>query len=115
MQPHFKPLCAEKCNRRSFFSKSVCSSLGVTLFPGLLITTLTSCVKNKKMDEEIHKQLDDLVDEYFPVFGTCSQTSFYALNKAFDLKAEEFVKASHPRFTEIKSKKVCFEQGSSIL
>jgi C_GCAxxG_C_C family probable redox protein len=47
----------------------------------------------KKSKEEIHKQLDELVDKYADIFGTCSQTSFYALNETFNLKADKIVKA----------------------
>ena len=93
MQHYFKPSCADKCDRRSFINKSVCSSLGITLYTSLFISILTSCSSSKKSKEEIYKQLDELVDKYLPVFGTCSQTSFYALNETFNLKADKFVKA----------------------
>ena len=93
MQHHLKPSCADKCNRRSFINKSVCSSLGITLYTSLFISTLTSCSSSKKSKEEIYKQLNELVDKYLPVFGTCSETSFYALNETFNLKADKFVKA----------------------
>ncbi len=93
MQHYLKPLCANKCDRRSFINKSVCSSLGITLYASLFISTLTSCSSSKKSKEEIYNQLDELVDKYLPVFGTCSQTSFYSLNEAFNLKADKIVKA----------------------
>ena len=88
-----KPSGADKYDRRSFIIKGFCSSLGITLSTGLLISSHISCSGNKKSKAEIHKQLDELVDKYFPVFGTCSQTSFQALNKTFNLKADKFVKA----------------------
>lgn len=88
-----KPTGADKYNRRSFIFKSVYSSLGITLSAGLFTSNLTSCSNTKSSKDEIHKQLDELVDKYFPVFGTCSQTSFQALNETFNLKADEFVKA----------------------
>ena len=93
MQHHLKPSCTDKCNRRSFIMKSVYSTLGISMYTSLYIPAFTSCTSKKKSKEEIFKQLDDLVDKYFPVFGTCSQTSFYALNETFNLKADKFVKA----------------------
>ena len=57
--------------------KSVCSSLAITSYTSLFISSLTSCSGSKKSKEEIHKQLDELVDKYMPILGTCSQTSFY--------------------------------------
>ena len=97
-QHHPKPSDADKCDRRSFIIKSFCSSLGITLSTGLLISSYTSCSGSKKSKEEIHEQLDELVDKYFPVYGTCSQTSFHTLNVAFKLKADKIVKglASFP-------------------
>lgn len=87
------PSCADKCSRRSFIAKSIYTSFGIGLNTGLLIAASPPYSPEMKSDEEIFKTLDELVDKYFPVFGTCSQTSFYALNTAFNLKAEEFVKA----------------------
>jgi len=60
-------------------------------FPGITPDLLAS--KGDKSKEEILKELDELVDKYLPRFETCSQTSFYALNKVFELNAEEFVKS----------------------
>ena len=88
-----KPLCSDTCTRRSFITKGACSSIGITLFSGSFISAFSSTLKIKKTKEEIHQQLDKLVDEYMPVLGTCSQTSFYALNETFNLKADKFVKS----------------------
>jgi C_GCAxxG_C_C family probable redox protein len=93
MQHHLKPSCTKKCNRRSFIVKSIYTSLGIGLNTSLLIAASPPCSPGKKQDEEIFKVLDELVDKYFPIFGTCSQTSFYALNETFNLKADKFVKA----------------------
>ena len=90
---NLSPSCTNKCNRRSFIAKSIYTSLGIGLNTGLLIAASPTCSTGGKLDEEIFKVIDELVDKYFPVFGTCSQTSFYVLNNAFNLKAEEFVKA----------------------
>jgi len=87
-----------KSNRRSFVIKSTVSSLGISLFSSTFISAFTAIVNGEKSKEEIHKQLDELVDEYMPQLGACSQTSFYALNKVFKLKADKIVKglASFP-------------------
>ena len=90
---NFKPNCTNKCNRRSFIAKSICTSFGVALSSRLLLAKSPYYVFGKKQDEEIFKDLDELIDKYLPVFGSCSQTSFYALNIVFDLNAEEFVKS----------------------
>ena len=94
IQHHFKPSCTKKYNRRSFVVKSIYTSLGIGLNSSLLIAASPPCSSGKKQDEEIFKVLDELVDK--SIFGTCSQTSFYALNEAFNLKADKFIKALAP-------------------
>ena len=94
MQHHLKQSCTKKCNRRSFIVKSIYTSLGIGLNSSLLIAASPQCSSGKKQDEEIFKVLDELVDK--SIFGTCSQTSFYALNEAFNLKADKFIKALAP-------------------
>ena len=96
IQHHFKLSCTKKCSRRSFIVKSIYTSLGIGLNSSLLVAASKPCSSGKKQDEEIFKVLDELVDKYLPILGTCSQTSFYALNEAFDLRAEKFVKALAP-------------------
>jgi C_GCAxxG_C_C family probable redox protein len=89
----FKPVCGGKCNRRTFIKKSVFTSLSITVSSNLLLAVSPRSIYIEKQGNEIFKELDELVDKYFPRFGTCSQTSFYALNKVFDLNADEFVKS----------------------
>jgi hypothetical protein len=97
-QSYLKPSFHRECNRRSFLIKSTCSSLGISLFSSSFISAFATTVNSEKSKEEIHKQLDELVDEFMPQFGTCSQTSFHALNVTFKLKADKIVKglASFP-------------------
>ena len=97
-QNHFNQSCSNKCDRRSFFIRSATSSLGIALSSSSFISAFAICLNSDKSKEEIHKQLDELVNEYFPQFGTCSQTSFHTLNVAFKLKADKIVKglASFP-------------------
>ena len=74
--------------RRNFFHKSLLLTSGIAFFPGLVFASKTKASAFSKSKEEIFNQLDELVDKYFPIFRTCSQTSFYALNEVFDLKSE---------------------------
>lgn len=90
---HLKQACNNRCNRRSFIAKSICTSLGIGMSSGLLIAAAKSSKIGEKPQEDLLNRLDELVDKYFPILGTCSQTSFYALNKVFNLDADEFVKA----------------------
>jgi C_GCAxxG_C_C family probable redox protein len=78
-----------KSSRRKFICSASALALGSAAF-GLNIPPETI---KKRSKEEVYKQLDELVDRYLPVFGACSQTSFYALNKTFNLKADIIVKA----------------------
>ena len=93
IQNCFKPICDGKCTRRSFIAKSICASIGVTFSSNLLLAESSRSIYVEKQENEVFKELDELVDKYFQKFGTCSQTSFYALNKVFNLNADEFVKS----------------------
>ena len=82
-------MTTKKTSRRKFIFSASALAIGSAAF-GLNIPSET---KKKRSKEEVYKQLDELVDKYLPVFGACSQTSFYALNKTFNLKADIIVKA----------------------
>jgi len=82
-------MAIKKTSRRKFICSASLIAMGSAAF-GLDIP-LSSI--RKKSKEEIHKQLDELVDKYLPVYKTCSQTSFNALNDTFNLKADKVVKA----------------------
>jgi C_GCAxxG_C_C family probable redox protein len=92
-QNRFKPVCDGQCTRRSFILKSICTSIGVAFSTNLLLAGSSKYLNGRKQEDETTTELDELVDKYFPIFGTCSQTSFYALNKVFTINAEEFVKS----------------------
>ena len=79
----------KKTSRRRFLLSASALTLESAVF-GLNFPAETI---KKKSKEEIYRQLDELVDKYLPVFGTCSQTSFYALNEVFGLKADIIVRA----------------------
>jgi C_GCAxxG_C_C family probable redox protein len=78
-----------RTSRRKFLYSASAIAIGSTAF-GFDIPNTSSRQKSK---EEIFKQLDELVDKYLPIFGACSQTSFYALNETFNLRADKIVKA----------------------
>ncbi|MEN8118143.1 MAG: C-GCAxxG-C-C family protein [Bacteroidota bacterium] len=82
--------CSGNYTRRSFI-KSSFGSVSVLLLPGTLLPAFKS-VQNKESEEEIYKQLDELVDKYYPIYGTCSQTSFHVLNEVFGLNSENIIK-----------------------
>jgi C_GCAxxG_C_C family probable redox protein len=82
-----------KCGRRSFVMESLSAFMGIGITSSLPFASSIYPQAADQSRNEIFRKLDDLVDQYFPMFGTCSQTSFYALNQAFSLKAKEFVKA----------------------
>ena len=65
--------------------------MGFLLIPGRVVSK--SLFDTSPRDkEEIYKQLDELVDKYYTLYGTCSQSSFHALNEVFDLKAENIIR-----------------------
>jgi hypothetical protein len=78
-----------KTSRRKFIHQASIITMGATAF-GLDTPII---INKKKSKEEIYKHLDELVDKYLPILGACSQTSFYALNETFNLKADKIVKA----------------------
>lgn len=84
--------CKNKCNRRAFVLKSSQFTAGIVLFPGLLNSSNPNFM-SQQTKEEIYKQLDDLVYKNFPVYGTCSQTTFSTLNQVFNLNADNITKA----------------------
>jgi len=87
---------ARQSGRRKFLYKSVLVTTGIAFVTKSGFASLKKASVSGKSNEEIFNQLDELVDKYFPIFRTCSQTSFYALNTVFDLKSENIVKALAP-------------------
>jgi len=86
-----KTVCKGICTRRSFISQSALGLMGFLFLPGVAVSNFRFYHDNKNK-EEIYKQLDELVDKYYLLYGTCSQTSFHALNEVFELKAENIIK-----------------------
>lgn len=87
-----KTIIKDTCTRRSFIFKSGLGSIGCMLFPGMAVSNSRFDYGNKNK-EVLEKQLDELVDKYYALYGTCSQSSFHALNDVFDLKAENIIKS----------------------
>ena len=85
-----KPIREEdKINRRTFLTKSVGCTAGLTLltFPGFITEALaTKGVKSKK---EISEELKIKVDKFMPTYRSCALASFGALNDQFKLNADD--------------------------
>ena len=84
----------KQINRRTFFTKSVGYSAGLTLlaFPGII--TEAFAANEGKSKEEIFKELEVKVET--SRYGACSQRSFAALNEQFELKADQTIPALLP-------------------
>ncbi len=81
-------------DRRSFLTKSIgYTAAGISLltFPGLLTKTLTA--NEGKSKEEIYKKLDEMIEELYPVYHSCSQPTLASLNNQFELNADQTVTA----------------------
>ena len=78
-----------KMNRRTFISKCIGGTAGFTLlaFPGTITEELAA--KGDKSKEEIFKELEEKVDRYLPMVGSCAIASFRALNEQFKLNADD--------------------------
>jgi C_GCAxxG_C_C family probable redox protein len=78
----------KKINRRTFFTKSVGCTAGLTLmaFPGLITRVLAA--KGDKSKKEILKELDEKVIQYMQKYRSCALTSFAILNEQFNLKVD---------------------------
>ncbi|MCP4221597.1 MAG: C_GCAxxG_C_C family protein [bacterium] len=80
-------------NRRTFLAKSAGCTAGLTLlaFPGIIAEGMAA--KGAKSKKEIYRELADKVDKYMPMYGSCSQATFCALNEQFKLNADDTVRA----------------------
>ena len=75
-------------NRRTFLSKSVGCTAGLTLlaFPGTMTGLLAA--KGDKSQEEILKELEEKAAKFLPMYRSCALASFGALNEQFELNAD---------------------------
>lgn len=85
--------CRNKGGRRAFIVKGSQLAAGMILIPGILSSSATNSSKQKRSREEIYRQIDELVFKNFPVYRTCSQTTFSTLNQVFNLDADNIIKA----------------------
>ena len=76
-------------NRRTFLSKSIGCTAGLSLLAFPEIITEVLAANEDKSKEEIFKELDEKVDKLLPMYRSCALTSFAALNQQFQLKAED--------------------------
>jgi len=81
----------KKICRRTFITKSVGCTAGLTLlaFPGIITEVLAA--KGDKSKEEILKELEEKAEKFMPMYRSCSSASFAALNEQFKLKAENAI------------------------
>jgi len=86
----------KKINRRTFFTKSVGCTAGLTLlaFPGIITEVLAA--KGDKSKEEIFKELEEKVVKFLPMYRSCAIASFCALNEQFKLNADKTIRALMP-------------------
>ena len=106
----------KKINRRTFFTKSVGCTAGLTLlaFPGIITEVLAE--KEDKSKEEILKELDERVVKFMQMYRSCSQASFAALNEQFKLKADNTIRALMPFAGGIAGKgETCGAVSGSLL
>ena len=78
----------KKISRRTFFSKSVGWSAGVTLLacPGVITSVLAQ--KGDQAKKGMSRELDEKVMKYLPMYRSCALSSFAALNDQFKLGAD---------------------------
>lgn len=103
-------------SRRSFFTRSVGSAAGLSLIacPGIIARLLA--VPRSKSKEEILKELEAKVDKLMPLYRTCSQTSFAALNEQFELRADQAIPGLMPFAGGIAGKgETCGAVSGSLL
>ncbi len=86
----------KKTNRRTFITQTVGCTAGLTLLAFPAIITEVLAAKGDKKKEEIYKELEEKVEKYLPMYGSCAQASFCALNDQFELKADETVRGLKP-------------------
>lgn len=85
-----------RIDRRAFLAKSIGYTTAITMFafPGVINSTFAS--QAGKTNEEIFKELDEKVVNYFQMYKTCSQPSFAALNDQFNMKSDSMISALRP-------------------
>ncbi len=83
-------------DRRTFFTKSIYCSAGLTLlaFPG--ISTELLAMQAEKSKEEILKELEAKAEKFMPMYMSCAQASFATLNEQFNFKADQVLPALLP-------------------
>jgi C_GCAxxG_C_C family probable redox protein len=86
----------KKIGRRTFFAQTIGYSSFLTLlaFPGMITEVLAA--KGDKSKEEILKELGAKAEKFMPMYMSCSQPTFAALNEQFELKADRAIPALMP-------------------
>lgn len=92
----------KEMKRRTFLTQTAGYAAGLSLlaFPGIKTGSLaaqeTLATQGNKSKEEILKELEAKVYKFMPMYGTCSQASFAALNEQFGFKADQTIPALMP-------------------
>lgn len=78
----------EKISRRTFFTKGIGCTAGLTLlaFPGIIAEALAA--QEDKSKEETFKELEEKTAKFLPMYRSCSISSFCALDEVFKLNAD---------------------------
>lgn len=83
-------------SRRLFLSRTIGGAAGLALIAYPRLVAGSSAVQSGKSREEILKELEAQVDKFMPLYRTCSQSSFAALNEQFELQADLAIPALMP-------------------
>jgi C_GCAxxG_C_C family probable redox protein len=85
-----------KISRRTFFAKSVGYTSFLTLLacPGIIHEVLAA--EGEKSKEKILKELEAKAEKFMPMYMSCAQPTFAALNEQFELKADRVIPALMP-------------------
>ena len=86
----------KEINRRTFLTQTIGAAAGVSLLALPAKRTGLWAAEETTLKDGIVKDLDAKVDRFLPLYKTCSQASFAALNEQFGLKADQTIPALMP-------------------
>lgn len=86
----------KRISRRCFFSRAVGGAAGLSLLAIPGVTGRVSAKQSVQSKEEILKELAAKAEKFMSSYGTCSQSSFAALNEQFNLQADQAIPGLKP-------------------